>query len=85
MTQPTLAFTAPDTFTEAVAELFQSRPNTWIDARELMAVGGMYAWRTRCSECRKRGLRIENAWHTVEQDGRKFRVSRYRLVTQEAA
>ena len=84
MTQAALTFT--DTFTDAVAALFRARPNQWIDAREIMAVGGMYAWRTRLSDARREfGMVIENEWHTERRDGRTFRVSRYRYRTQEAA
>lgn len=75
-----------DTFTDAVADVFRARPNEWIDARELMGIGGMYAWRTRISDARKRGMVIENEWHTVHTaDGGTCRVSRYRWVTEQAA
>ena len=50
--------------TARIAQLFLSRPFAWIDASELEAVGGRYAWRTRCSEFRKaaerRGWTVEN-------------------------
>lgn len=88
MTQATLTFTAdaPETFTDAVADLFRARPNQWIDAKDIMAVGGLYAWRTRLSDCRRAfGMAIENEWHTERRDGRTFRVSRYRWVTEQAA
>jgi hypothetical protein len=39
---------------------FRSRPNEWIDGRELARVAGSYAWRTRVSDIRKRGMTIEN-------------------------
>lgn len=83
MTQPSLP--VADTFTDAVADLFRSRPNKWIDARELMTVGGSFAWRTRISDARKQGMTIENKWHTVYTEYGTFRVSRYRYRTQEAA
>ena len=76
---------AKDSFTEAVAALFLSRPGQWIDARELMRVGGQCAWRTRVSEARRRyGWIIENRVRTVPGG---VRVSEYRRVEsgQEAA
>ncbi len=46
---------------EAVAEYFRSHENQWINATELMEVGGTLAFRTRVSECRlKLHMHIEN-------------------------
>ena len=60
-----------------VAGLFMDRPNQWIDGMEIAKVGGIYGWRTRCSECRKLlGMEIENR---VRQVG-KYRVSEYRYI-----
>ena len=52
MTQATLAF-APETATDRVARLFQSRPGQDVSALELAKVGGYLAWRTEVSRARK--------------------------------
>lgn len=39
--------------TQAVLELFQSRPLQWISWQELAKVGGSCAWRTRVSNARR--------------------------------
>lgn len=38
--------------TEAVRDLFLSRPGVWIPVRVLADVGGFAAWRTRVSDAR---------------------------------
>lgn len=38
--------------TDTLAAYFKARPNTWIDARELLSVAGFAGWRTRVSELR---------------------------------
>lgn len=40
-------------YTEAVLDLFLSRPFAWIDVRTLADVGGFSGWRTRVSESRQ--------------------------------
>lgn len=66
------------TLTEATARYFKARPNQWIDARELFAVGGSFGWRTRISNCRKQfNLTIENRQRTVNG----YTVSEYRLTS----
>lgn len=48
-------------YRDAVAELFKSQPNTWIDGMTIAETGGCYASRSRISECRTQlGMRIEN-------------------------
>lgn len=65
--------------TEHVRELFVSRPNEWIDGRELAKVGGYAAWRTRLSECRREfGMVIENTVIRHED----YTVSKYRYVPE---
>ncbi len=32
---------------------FRAQPNVWIVAAELMPIGGLMAWRTRCADARK--------------------------------
>ncbi len=79
MTQPTLDFTAaPTSLNEKLAAYFKSRPNVWLDGRELSKVAGAYAWRSRISNLRKPpfNLTIENRLRRE----RGFTVSEYRLV-----
>lgn len=65
------------TFEARVAELFERHPDEWIDCARLMAVGGQMAWRTRVSDCRKRGMRIEN--RLLKRDDGST-ISQYRYV-----
>jgi hypothetical protein len=37
---------------DRLATYFKARPHQWIDGRDLATVGGVYAWRSRCSDCR---------------------------------
>ncbi len=71
-------------FTDRVAELFKSRPDTWIDAVELERTGGRFAWRTRVSDCRKRyGMTIENKQQKrVDTTGRIWTTSLYKWVSE---
>jgi hypothetical protein len=72
------------TFREAVWQLFKSRPDQWIDGREIATVGGAYAWRTRISDCRKvYGATIENRIvhkHDHCDVSYSWRESQYRYV-----
>ncbi len=58
-----------ETFTAAVLAYFKARPNVWIDARDLMELGGLMAWRSRISDARRiieaEGGRLENQQHRV--------------------
>lgn len=51
---PTVAeeITRRQTYTDKLLALFRSRPMEWIDVRELAAVGGFAAWRSRVVEVR---------------------------------
>lgn len=67
-------------FTLRVAEYFKARPLQWVDARELEAVGGRQAWRTRLSEARRfYGMTIENK---VERHP-TFTKSLYRYIPEQ--
>ena len=71
------------TFTARVAAYLTARAGEWVDATELMAVGGRCAWRTRVSEARDAyGLTIENRVRTVKDGARRWRVSEYRVPAQ---
>lgn len=69
---------AGDSRCAKLARLFLSRRGEWIDGTELQRVAGVYAWRTRVSDLRKRPwlLSIENR---VRWTGR-VASSEYRLV-----
>ncbi len=65
------------TYRDAVALYFKAHPNVWIDGIELSRFGGMYGWRSRCSDCRTQlGMTIENRQRKV---GRRT-VSEYLFV-----
>lgn len=71
------------TYRDALAAYFNARPNEWIGGLELATVSGMYAWRTRVSECRTQlGMNIQNRVRTLENG---VKVSEYRVVTPSAA
>jgi hypothetical protein len=80
MTQPSLLdLVTPETYTERVAALFQSKPGIWIDGLEIAAIGGAYAWRTRLSEARRQfGLTITNRQRRI---GKRI-ISEYRWEGQ---
>lgn len=62
---------------QRTARLFRRHRRRWISAVEIVRVGGLLAWRTRVSECRRLlGMRIENETTLV---GKKYR-SRYRYL-----
>lgn len=73
------------TFTTRVMALFQAHENQWIDARDLEAVGGRQAWRSRVSNCRTQfGMHIENRLRSVPfKDGTRYTVSEYRYQKEE--
>lgn len=73
--------------TQAVADLLRAAAGGWVDGRRLAEVGGLYAWRTRVSDCRRSpfSLVIVNRQRTITQpDGTAFTVSEYRLVAPTA-
>lgn len=69
-------------FRERVEQYFKARSGQWIDGKDLEAIGGRYAWRSRVSDCRtQRGMTIENRLRHIQQDdGTRFTVSEYRYV-----
>jgi len=64
------------TRTDRVIAYLSERENRWIDGLDLASVGGSYAWRSRVSDARQRGYRIENR---LRKEGSRT-VSEYRLV-----
>ena len=88
MTQASIDFDTPQTFTARVVALLESRPGVWIPAQEFMKVGGMMGWRTRLSNARKAPycLTVENRVRAVKgPDGKTaYKVSEYRIVSPSA-
>ena len=82
MTPQPLPFDAPqtrETLVDRMLTCFVRRPGEWIDVADLAAVGGLGGWRTRVSDVRHRGVRIEQRlirW----PDGRNR--SQYRYVPE---
>lgn len=65
-------------YRDAVADLFKSKPNTWLDGMVIAEIGGCYASRTRISECRTQlGMTIENR---VVRRANGSRKSEYKYV-----
>jgi hypothetical protein len=73
------------TLNDAVEQLLTAHAGEWVDARQIAAVGGFAAWRTRISNLRTlRGLNIENRVRMiVDLQGRTFKVSEYRLLSKK--
>jgi hypothetical protein len=60
---------------------FKSRPLIWVDGKELAEQFGGYGWRSRVSDVRRSGLRIDNRVETHRTfDGQTYKVSEYRYV-----
>lgn len=78
MTQPSLLELADKlhlSFTDRAERLFEASPNTWLHWTVFAQQCGALAWRTRISECRKRGMQIDNK---VEQAENGVKHSYYR-------
>jgi len=72
--------------TDRLEAFFRAHPGIWVDGRRLAEVAGCYAWRSRVSDVRRRGLRIENRQRVVTGgDGRPVTVSEYRYQPAERA
>ncbi len=74
------------TLDDKVEDYFNARLGEWVDAGELLGVGGRCGWRTRVSTVRKRfkarGGDINNRWFRVKVGDRTVTVSEYRAVIQ---
>jgi hypothetical protein len=74
---------ADHSYTERVLARLLARPGEWVDAFELMRIGGAMAWRSRCADARRivraagRGGDIENK--LVREPGKPTQ-SFYRFV-----
>lgn len=78
---PLFAAPVPQSLTDRLEQFFRARPGEWIDGRQLGTFAGAYAWRSRVSDVRRRGLRIDNRVRTLhEPDGRAWKVSEYRYT-----
>jgi hypothetical protein len=68
---------------DRLATYFTAYPGEWVDGRELAKIAGSYAWRTRVSNLRQRGMPIENRVRRVTlSNGQTIRISEYRLVVR---
>jgi len=66
------------TYRDKVAAYFKAHPVEWIDGMVLSQLGGVYAWRTRVSECRTQlQMPIDNRICRTEGG---MKVSQYRYV-----
>ena len=79
-------FSAPaprETLNDRLATFFKAWPNQWIDARELLNIGGFAGWRTRVSDLRRRPyhMQIENRTRRINQ--RTVSEYRYSPVASE--
>ena len=66
----------PPSLADRLESEFKRNPGVWYDGLYLAAIGGAYAWRSRVSDLRKRGMTIENR---QVRSGR-FTTSFYRWV-----
>lgn len=67
-------------FTDRLAEFFRRQPDRWVDARDLMSVGGVCAWRSRLSDLRRApfNMRVDNRVRVLSRpDGGRVKVSEY--------
>ena len=74
------------TYVARVAALFQSQPNVWIPGMKIAPIGGIYAWRTRISDCRNFpfSLDIRNRQRRVRRpDGSSYVISEYMAFMEE--
>ncbi len=72
-----------DNLAARLAAFFLAHPNEWLDGRELAEVAGLYGWRTRVSDVRRRpyNLNVENRQRRLRRsDGTPYTVSEYRLL-----
>lgn len=69
------------TFRDQVAAFLKARPGQWVDGLTLASVGGVYASRTRISECRRQlGMTIRNR---VRRKPNGVKVSEYCYIPAE--
>jgi hypothetical protein len=71
---------------QRLADYFRSRPGEWIDGRDLFAVAGSYAWRSRVSDLRRPpfSFAIENRQERHRApDGQRYTISFYRFVPKD--
>ncbi len=69
-------------YLDRMEAFFREHPMEWLDARDLMPIGGTFAFRTRISDCRlKRGMQIDNDLRRLTlENGEVIIKSFYRFV-----
>jgi hypothetical protein len=72
------------TINDRLERFFRETPNTWIDGRDLAAIAGSYAWRSRVADIRPRFEALENRQRRYKVPGRErtYVISEYRAVVQ---
>ena len=97
MTQAELTFEPTiKTLTDRIRTAFLAQPNTWIDARALLGLGGFGGWRTRISELRhapyfmtiqnrtRRATVLDKGGVYAISESRPFTISEYRFTREDA-
>lgn len=74
-----------ETLNDRLEAYLRARPNIWIDGKTLAQSFGGYGWRSRVSDVRRRGLRIDNRviTHRDERTHTSYKSSLYRYVPAE--
>jgi hypothetical protein len=68
------------TLIDRLEQLFRQHPGEWIDGRVLAEHAGIYAWRSRCSDLRRKGLDIRNRQRRIRTATGSCVVSEYAYV-----
>jgi hypothetical protein len=67
-----------ESFNDKLEAYFRARQGEWINGMELAKVAGCFAWRTRVSDVRLRGLAIANRQRRLRNaQGKVYVVSEY--------
>lgn len=77
--------TVPTSLVDKLAAFFEAHPEQWIDGMALAKIAGQYAWRSRVSDLRKRGMTIENRQREVNVSAcavQHVTISEYRYMPE---
>ena len=67
------------TLTDRLERFFREHAGTWIDGKDLAGIAGTYAWRSRVSNVRERGLVIQNRQRRIKiGKDRHYVISEYK-------
>lgn len=70
------------TLNDRLERFFREHPDTWVDGRDLAAIAGSYAWRSRIADIRPRFASLENRQRRHRVAGRVYTISEYKAVLQ---